>query len=144
MVAQRDKEVAAMDNSVEEHNNNQVRAESLKAEIYQQNQEIASLTKELKLIKSIVEDLKVQANTMSSEKNIAVSKLQQLQGGVNAFTSELSTRIKTEEAEEKIQQLKSVISENIRILDNKFPENVEILREYYELEGKLKHVREET
>ena len=36
-----------------------------------------------------------------------------------------------------------MISENIRILDNKYPDNVEILRGKDELEGELKRVREE-
>ena len=49
------------------------------------------------------------------------------------------TRINKEEYEEQIQQLKSVISENSRIIDNKFPDNVEILRGEYDMEGKLKY-----
>ena len=36
-----------------------------------------------------------------------------------------------------------MISENSRILDNKFPENVEIVRRKYDLEGELKCVRAE-
>ena len=43
---------------------------------------------------------------MSSDKNIAVSKVQKLQGKINAITAELSTRIKEEEAEEKTQKVK--------------------------------------
>ena len=66
---------------------------------------------------------------MSSENNISVSKVQKLQGGVNEIAVEPNIQsIQKEEAKEKIQKLKSVISENSRILDNKFPENVEILR----------------
>ena len=102
--------VAAMENYVEEHNTNQVSAKSLKAENDQQKQEIARLTEELKLIKISVEYLQVEANSMSLEKNIAVSKVHKLQGGINAIASDLnSKRIKKEESEEKIQQLKSVI-----------------------------------
>ena len=66
---------------------------------------------------------------MSSENNIAVSKVQKLQGGSNSITTELNiTRINKEEAKQQIQKLKSVISSNISILDNKCPESVEILR----------------
>ena len=54
------------------------------------------------------------------------------------------TRINKEEYEEQIQQLKSVISENSRIIDNKFPDNVEILRGEYDMEGKLKYFRHEN
>ena len=37
-----------------------------------------------------------------------------------------------------------MILENIRILDNKCPENVDILKEKYDLECGLKHVCEEN
>ena len=80
---------------------------------------------------------------MSSENNIAVSKVQNLQGKINSVIAYLRTMIKKEEAEEKIQKIKSVISENSRIIDNKCPENVEILRGKDELEGELKRVSEE-
>ena len=36
-----------------------------------------------------------------------------------------------------------MISENIIIIDNEFPDNVEILRKQYDQEGELKHVHEE-
>ena len=66
---------------------------------------------------------------MTPEKNIAVSKVQKLQGESNAIIADLdSTRINKQEAKQKIQRLKSAISENSRIIDNKCPENVEILR----------------
>ena len=74
--------VAAMENSFEEHNTNQVRAESLKYAKYKQKQEIACVTEYLKLIKSSVADFQVEANAMSSEKNIAISKVHNLQGGL--------------------------------------------------------------
>ena len=52
----------------------------------------------------------VESKAMSSEKNIAVSKVHKLQGGINAIAAYLNkTRIKKEEAAEKIQQLKLVI-----------------------------------
>ena len=70
---------ASMENDVEDKNTTQERAESLKAEKDQQKQEIARLTEELKIIKIIVKDLHVDANTMSSQKNNAVSKVQKLQ-----------------------------------------------------------------
>ena len=80
---------------------------------------------------------------MYSEKKIYVSKVKKLQGGNNTITEKLNTRIKKEESEDEIQRLKSVISENIRIIDNKCLENVDILRVKYELKGELKRVREE-
>ena len=79
MVADSDIAVAAMDNSVEDHNTNQVSAESLKVTNNQQKQEISGLTEELKLIKSSMVDFQVEAKTMYSEKNIAVSKVQNMQ-----------------------------------------------------------------
>ena len=67
---------------------------------------------------------------MSLEKNIAIYEVQTIQGVIDAITADIDiTRIKKEESEEKIQKIKSVISENISILDNKCSENVEILRE---------------
>ena len=118
-----------MENSVEEYNTNQLSSESLKATNDQQKQEIACLTEDMKLIKSSVADLQVEAKAIYSEKKISVSKVRKLQGKTNTVTEDMSTRIKVEKAEEKIQQLKSVISENSRIIDNKCPDNVEILRE---------------
>ena len=54
---------------------------------------------------------------------------------MNVITSELNiTRIKKWEAEDQIQQ------QNSRILDNKCPENIEILRGEYDLEDELKCV----
>ena len=48
---------------------------------------------------------------MSSEKNIYVSKVQKMQGGVIATKLDPNrTGIEKEESEEKIQQLKLVIS----------------------------------
>ena len=44
MVAERDRAVEAMENSVEEHNTNQVRAESFKASNDHQKQKISRLT----------------------------------------------------------------------------------------------------
>ena len=79
MLAERDRALAAMENYVEDHNNNQVSAESLKAENCQQKQEIYRLTEELKLIKISVADLQFEANTMSSERNTSVFKIQNLQ-----------------------------------------------------------------
>ena len=66
MVAERYMAAASMENDVEDKNTTQERAESLKAEKDQQKQEIARLTEELKIIKIIVKDLHVDANTMSS------------------------------------------------------------------------------
>ena len=67
---------------------------------------------------------------MSLEKNIAIYEVQTIQGVIDAITADIDiTRIKKEESEEKIQKIKSVISENSSILDNKCSENVEILRE---------------
>ena len=104
-----------MENYVEEHNTNQVSAESIKDSNDQQKQEIYCLTEEIKLIKSSVADLQVEAKTMSSEKNIVVSKLQDMWGFINAIATDLnSTRIKKEDSKEKIQKLKSVISEDSR------------------------------
>ena len=89
------REVSAMENSSEEHNINQVSSESLKAIKKQQKQEIARLTEELRLIKSSVGDLQVQAKAMSSDKKFSVSKAQNLQGVINAITADPnSTRIK--------------------------------------------------
>ena len=69
--------------------------------------------------------LQVEANTIYLERKFFISKVHNLQGGVNAITAELnSTRIKKEETEEKTHQLKYVISGNSRILDNKCPDNV--------------------
>ena len=99
-MAERDRAVAALDNSVEDHNKNQVSTEILKAENYHQKQEIACLTEELKPIKISVEDLQVETKAMYSEKNIAVSKLQKMQGKINAIILDLSTTIKKEEYEE--------------------------------------------
>ena len=100
MMAERDRAVAALDNSVEDQNKNQVSTEILKAENYHQKQEIACLTEELKPIKISVEDLQVETKSMYSEKNIAVSKLQKMQGKINAIILDLSTMIKKEEYEE--------------------------------------------
>ena len=72
-----------MGNSVEEHNTNRVSAESVKSKNDQKKQEISCLTEEMKLIKIIVADLQVQEKTMSSWKNIVISKLQKLQGEIN-------------------------------------------------------------
>ena len=48
---------------------------------------------------------------MSSEKNIAISKFQKLQGAINTITEELNRKnTDKEEAKEQIQILKSVIS----------------------------------
>ena len=49
-----------------------------------------------------------------------------------------------EGSKEQIQKLKSVISENTSILDNKCSEDVEILRVKYVLGGELKRVCEEN
>ena len=54
-----------------------------------------------------------------------------------------SKRIKKEESEEQIHLPKSVISENRMILDNKCPENLEILRGKVDLGGELKRFCEE-
>ena len=76
---------------------------------------------------------------MYSEKNIAFYKVQNLQGEVNEITDKLNiTIIKKEEDKEKIHKLKSVLSENSSILDNKCLENVETLRGKDELEGEFK------
>ena len=79
-MAERYRAVAAIENSFEDHNTNQVSAESLKAANDQQKQKIPRLTEELKLVKSSVVNLQVEADTMSSEKNISISKVQNLQG----------------------------------------------------------------
>ena len=56
-------------------------------------------------------DLRVEAKIMYSDNNIAVSKLQKLQEVINEITTELNiTRVRKEEAKEKIHKLKSVIS----------------------------------
>ena len=61
-----------------------------------------------------------------------------MQGGSNEITAEPNiTRIKKDKSED----IKSVISENIRIINNKCPQNVEILRGKDELEIELKRVR---
>ena len=69
-----------MDNYVEEYNVNQVRAESLKYTSNQHKQEIARLTEELTLIKSSVVYFQVEAKNITSEKNIAVFKVQKMKG----------------------------------------------------------------
>ena len=143
VVSERDRSVAAMENSVEEHNTNQVSAERIKSANDQQKQYIAHLIEELKRIESSVAYFQVEENYLYSKKNIAISKVHKVKGEINTITSDLSTRINKEEAKDKTQQLKSVVSENIRILDNKCPENIEILRGKDKLEGKLKGVREE-
>ena len=71
-----------------------VSAEIPKAANYQKKQETARLTEKLKLIKSFVVDLQVEAKAMSSEKNITVSKVQKMQGGINDIVADLITRIK--------------------------------------------------
>ena len=50
--------------------------------------------------------------------------------------------IKKEESKKEVQKLKSVIPVKSRIIDNKCPENVEILRGKDDLEGELKPVSE--
>ena len=80
MVAERDRAVADMENSVEEQNTNEVSPESLKDANDQQKQEISCLSEELKLIKISVADFQVEEKAISSEKNIAVSKVQHMQG----------------------------------------------------------------
>ena len=65
-----------------------------------------------------------------------------MQGEINTIIADLISRIKKQESDDQIHKLKSVISENSRILDNKYPENVEILRGKDDLEGELKHVYE--
>ena len=64
VVAKRERSVAAMDNSAEEHNTNHVSAESTKASNDHQKQYIACLTEYLKLIKSIVVDLQVESKAV--------------------------------------------------------------------------------
>ena len=111
MLYEKDSAVAAIYNYVEEKNTNQIISERLKAANNQQKQEISRLTEELKLTKSIVADLRVEANIIYSDNNIAVSKLQKLQEVINEITKELNiTRVRKEEAKEKIHKLKSVIS----------------------------------
>ena len=61
-------------------------------------------------------DLNVEAKTMSSEKNISVLKIQNLQIELNAITSDPRKSIKKEEAEDKTQQLKSVILKTAGLL----------------------------
>ena len=58
-MAERYRAVAAIENSVEDHNTNQLSAESLKAANDQQKQEIFCLTEELKLIKNSVANFQV-------------------------------------------------------------------------------------
>ena len=65
-----------------------------------------------------------------------------MQEKTNTTTEDLITRIEKEEAEDQIHKLKSVISENDRIFDNKCTENIEILRGKYELEDELTRVHE--
>ena len=113
-----------MDSSVEEHNTNQLSAECLKDTNDQKKQEKYHLTAQTKLIKSSVTDLKVEANTMSSDNNIYVSKVQNLQVEINTIKSDPITIIKKEESKEKTQKIKSVISGNSKIIDNKSPDNV--------------------
>ena len=50
----------------------------------------------MKLIKSSVTYFQDKAKTMSSEENIAIYKVQNLQGETNAINKYLSTRIKKE------------------------------------------------
>ena len=84
-------------------------------------------------------DLQVKENTMSSENYINVSKFQNLQGGINEIKPELNiTGIKIKESEEQIHQLKSAISENSGIIDNKCPDNVEVKKN--DLESELKRI----
>ena len=83
---------------VEEHNTNQEIAESLKTTNDYQKQEIACLTEELELIKSSVAYLQVESKDMSSENNIAISKVQNMQGEINTITVDLMTRINKEES----------------------------------------------
>ena len=80
MVAERDRSVAYMDNSVEWHNTNQISSESLKAAKYHKKQEIALLTEDMELIKISVAYFQIEAKAVSSENNIAISKLQKLRG----------------------------------------------------------------
>ena len=63
--------------------------------------------------------------------------MQKIQCKINAIIEALIKSIEKGEPKEKIQKLISVISENSAILDNKCPENVEILRGEDELEGEL-------
>ena len=93
-MAKSDREVAAMYNSVEEHNNYQVSDERVKAANIHQKQKIARLTEEMKLIRISVTDLQFEAKTLSSENNIAIYKVQNMQGGINSITAELITTIK--------------------------------------------------
>ena len=65
-----------------------------------------------------------------------------MQEKTNTTTEDLITRIEKEEAEDQIHKLKSVISENDRIFDNKCTENIEILRGKYELKDELNRVHE--
>ena len=95
-----------MYNYVEQHNTNQVSDESHKSGNNHQKQKIDRLTEELKRIKSGVEGLQDEAKILSSENNIAISKVHHLQININAITAQMSTSIKEEEAKEKIQQLK--------------------------------------
>ena len=62
----------------QEHNTNQVSAESTTAANNQQKQDIFCVIEDLKLIKNSLADLQVEAKSMSSEKNIAVYKLLKL------------------------------------------------------------------
>ena len=80
---------------------------------------------------------------MSSEKKIDVSKVQKLKGWIDAIKAELITRIKKDEADDQTQQLKSLISENSRFINNKCTHNVESFRGKDELKGALNPVCEE-
>ena len=128
MVADTDRSVETMENYIEEQNINQVSAGIIRAVNKHQKQKIACLPEELKQIKSSLADFQVDTNTMSSEKNIAISKVHRMKGQIDEITSEMITRIRKEESEEEIQKLTSEILEDSRILDNRCPENVEILR----------------
>ena len=59
MLDYRDRAVESMEDSIEDHNNNRVRAEITKATNDEQKQEIICLTEKLKLIKSSMADLQV-------------------------------------------------------------------------------------
>ena len=72
---EREKAVAAIKNSFEEHNTNQLIFETLKAANNQHKQEIACIKDELKLIEISVKYLQVEAKAMSSEKKFTISKM---------------------------------------------------------------------
>ena len=56
-----------------------------------------------------MEDFQVEVKEVSSEKNIAVSKMHNLTGIINEITENLITRINIEKATEKIYKLKLMI-----------------------------------